>query len=46
MPPRPGQKNILDVFPKFAMFLEIELNGHSAAFIIDEELDSVHGSSF
>ncbi len=44
--PRPGDKNILDIFPELPMFFQIELNGHLAAFFIGNELDSVHSSIF
>jgi hypothetical protein len=34
MPTRPRDRHILNVFPKLPMFLQIDLNGDSAALLI------------
>jgi hypothetical protein len=46
MPPRPGEKHILDVFPQLPMFLQVDLNGHFPTLLIGHVLDSGHDFIF
>jgi hypothetical protein len=43
VPPRPGDKHVLDVVPQFPMYFQVDLTGHLAALLIGDELDPTHG---
>jgi hypothetical protein len=42
MPTRPGDENILNVFPQFPVFRQIDLDSYLAALFVGHVLDSSH----
>src|ERR1019366_4972622 len=44
--PRSRHKTVPEVFPKSAVFLQVDLNGHLAALLIGDKMYSGHSFSF
>lgn len=42
VPPRPGNEQVLKVLPYGRVLFQVEDNGHSATFLVDDEADSGH----